>query len=73
MTPALREILELFDSLPDGAVVATKITATVLGLSERTVRYHPLLPRVQISPGRYGQRVSDVRRLCREGIPPVAA
>lgn len=69
MTDALREILERFDSLPDDAVVPTKVTATVTGLSERTVRYHPHLPRHEVSIGRYGQRVGDVRKLCREGIP----
>ena len=46
MTDALREILERFDALPDDAVVPSRITATILGLSERTVRYHPGLRRV---------------------------
>jgi hypothetical protein len=69
MTNALREILERFDVLPDCAVVPTKITAIILGLSERSVRYHPNLPRIQIGPARYGQRASDIRKLCREGMP----
>jgi hypothetical protein len=69
MTNALREILERFDSLPDAAVLPTTITAIILGLSERTVRYHPALPRVTVSRGRYGQRVGDIRKLCREGMP----
>ncbi len=73
MTNELREILERFDSLPDAAVLPTTITAILLGVSERTVRYHPHLPRVQISRGRYGQRVGDIRRLCREGMPMEAA
>jgi hypothetical protein len=68
MTPALREILERFDALPDAAVIPSKITSIILGLSERTTRYHPNLPRVQISPNRYGQRVGDIRRLSREGM-----
>jgi hypothetical protein len=65
VTPALREILERFDLLPDDAVVPTKVTSTIIGTSERTVRYHPKLPRVQVSEGRYGQRVGDIRKLCR--------
>ena len=73
MTDALREILQRFDSLPDDAILPTKITGIVLGLSERTVRYHPHLPRKQIARGRYGQRVGDVRKLCREGMPQEAA
>ena len=36
---------------------------------EQMIRYHPYLPRVQISRGRYGQRVGDIRNLCREGMP----
>jgi hypothetical protein len=63
------EALHRFDALPDDAVVPTRITGMILGISERTIRYHPHLPRVQISRGRYGQRVSDIRKLCREGMP----
>jgi hypothetical protein len=66
------EIIKRFDSLPDDAVVQTKVTALVLGVSERTIRYHPNLPRVQISTGRYGQRVGDIRALVRNGIPSAA-
>lgn len=68
MTNALREILECFDALPDDAVVPSKITAVILGLSERTIRYHENLRRVQLSVGRYGQRVGDIRKLTREGM-----
>jgi hypothetical protein len=73
MTNKLREILERFAALPDDAVLPSKITAIILGLSERVVRYHPMLPRRQVSGGRYGQRVGDVRKLAREGITEVAA
>ena len=73
MSPQLREILERFDALPNDAIVPTKITAIILGLSEKSVRYHPNLPRVQISRARYGQRVGDIRKLCREGMPREAA
>jgi hypothetical protein len=69
MTDELREILERFDALPNDAVVASKITAIILGTSERTVRYHPHLLRRQVSRGRYGHRVGDIRKIAREGIP----
>jgi hypothetical protein len=69
MSNALREILAHFDALPDDAVVGSKISAIILGVSERTVRYHPQLRRVAVSQGRYGQRVGDLRKIVREGAP----
>ena len=65
----LHEALARFNVLPDDAVLPSQVTAIILGVSERTVRYHPNLPRVQISRARYGQRVGDIRKLCREGMP----
>jgi hypothetical protein len=73
MTDALRAILQRFDDLPDDAILPSKITGIILGMSERTIRYHPHLPCVQIARGRYGQRVGDIRKLCRQGIPQEAA
>jgi hypothetical protein len=52
MTNKLREILERFAALPDEAVVPSSVTAIILGVSERVVRYHPMLPRAQVSIGR---------------------
>jgi len=68
ITDGLRTTLERFDALPDDAILPTKITAIILGLSERTVRYHPNLPRRVVSTGRYGQRVGDIRKVAREGV-----
>jgi hypothetical protein len=59
--------LRSFDAQPDDAVLSTKATARITGLSERTVRYHPQLPRHYVSADRYGQRVGDVRKLLRDG------
>jgi len=59
------EIVKRFDDLPNDAVISPKITALVLGRAERTVRYHPKLRRVQISRGRYGYRVGNVRQIVR--------
>jgi hypothetical protein len=73
MANDLHEALARFNVLPDDAVLPSQVTAIILGVSERTIRYHPNLPRVQISRGRYGQRVGDIRKLCREGLPREAA
>ena len=72
MTNELHEALERFNSLPDDAILPSRVTEIILGVSERTIRYHPNLPRVQISRGRYGQRVGDIRKLAREGMPLAA-
>jgi hypothetical protein len=69
MANDLHEALARFNVLPDDAVLPSQVTAIILGVSERTIRYHPNLPRVQISRGRYGQRVGDIRKLCRDGMP----
>jgi hypothetical protein len=49
MANDLHEALARFNVLPDDAVLPSQIAAILLGVSERTVRYHPHLPRVQIS------------------------
>jgi hypothetical protein len=59
------EFVRNWDSLPDDAVIPTKIAAFFLGIDERTVRYHPALTRVQLSQGRYGFRCGDLRKLAR--------
>jgi hypothetical protein len=59
------EVLKNWDSLPDDAVISTKITALVLGCAERTIRYHPKLKRIEVSRGRYGFRVGNVRLIAR--------
>jgi hypothetical protein len=61
--------LQRYEALPPSAVISPKATAAILGISERNVRYHPHLPKVQISAGRYGIRKSDIEKLSRDGIP----
>ena len=60
--------LKLPDGKSDAIYWDDDIAGFILGMSERTVRYHPHLPRVQISRGRYGQRVGDIRKLARKGM-----
>ena len=63
----LLEILKRYDALPPSAVVSSKAAAAILGVSERVVRYHPGLPRVQLTTQRYGFRKSDIEKLSRDG------
>lgn len=65
------EILKNFDQLSDDAVVSGQVTALVLGMTERTLRRHPPVSRIQTSPQRYGFRVGDIRRKVRN--PQAAA
>ena len=64
MTNDLHEALERFNSLPDDAILPSRITGIILGVSERTIRYHPYLPRVlarslRAKGGRHPQAVSQ--------------
>jgi hypothetical protein len=68
------EILKRFDELPDDALVSNKVLAIVLDVNERTLRRHPPVPRIQISPQRFRSRVGDIRRIIRSGCQqPVTA
>jgi len=57
----IAEIVRRFDQLPDDAVVPTRVTAAVHGVSPRTVRR--IYPSVQLSPNRKGQRVGTLRAM----------
>jgi hypothetical protein len=59
-------IIKQFDELPDDAVVPRRITAAVLGVSERTVRRY--YPTVRLSPRLSGNRVGDIRAIVRGRI-----
>jgi len=63
--------LERFSSLPDEAVISSKLAAIILDISERTTRYHPHLRRIWVSEGRYGFQVGQVRKLARDGVGAV--
>ena len=67
----LLEILKRYDALPPSAVVSSKAAAAILGVSERVVRYHPNLPRVQLTAQRYGFRKSDIEKLSTDGWQPI--
>lgn len=67
----LLEILKRYDALPPSAVVSSKAAAAILGVSERIVRYHPGLPRVQLTTQRYGFRKSDIEKLSSDGWQPL--
>jgi hypothetical protein len=63
----IADILSRFDQLPDDAVVPSSVTAALHNVHPKTVRRN--YPSVQLSPGRYGQRVGDLRAMAR-GIKP---
>jgi hypothetical protein len=67
----LLEILKRYEALPPSAVVSSKAAAAILGVSERVVRYHPALPRVQLTTQRYGFRKSDIEKLSSDGWQPI--
>jgi hypothetical protein len=69
------ELVRNFDALPNDAVVPTKVTEILLNTSEWTMRRNPPLRRIQISQGRFGHRVGDIRALARGELtsPPEAA
>ena len=55
------ELIKNFDRLPDAALVAPKIAAIILGESERTLRRHPPIPRIQLSARRVAFSVGAIR------------
>ena len=61
------QIIERFDRLPEDALVTGRVLQMVLGggVSDRTIRRAPPVPRRQISERRFGFRVGDIRALVR--------
>jgi hypothetical protein len=66
MSPA--DFLKNFDQLPDDALSPPKPTATLLGISMRTLRRSPPIPKVMVTAQRGGYRVGDIRRFVRREI-----
>ena len=69
---AIRLKLKELDERPDDAVVADPVAAELLGISLRTLRRHQQIPRVQLSPGRVGRRLGDLRARIRSATLPAA-
>ena len=65
------DTIKKFDDLPDDAVVPRRVTAEVLGMSERTVRRS--VPTVNLSLRRRGNRVGTVRSIARGHTTPKSA
>jgi hypothetical protein len=63
----IAEILRRFDQLPDDAIVPSRVTAAIHGVSTRTVRRN--YPSVQLTPNRKGQRVGTLRAMSRAEKP----
>jgi len=61
MSPAIREKLAAFDSLPKDAIVPDAVAAEILAISIWTLRWENPVPRREISERRFGRRVGDLR------------
>jgi hypothetical protein len=72
MTPdAIRDKLKEIDQLPDDAIIHDAVAAKILNLGLRTLRHSNPVPRIQLSPGRIGRRLGDIRARVR-GVQAVA-
>ena len=73
MSPdAIRTKIKELNDRPDDAVIADPVAADLLGISLRTLRRHQHIPRVQLSPGRVGRRLGDIRAHVRGFVRPAA-
>lgn len=72
MTPdAIRDKLKETEQLPDDAIIHDAVAAKILNLGLRTLRRNNPVPRIQLSPGRIGRRLGDIRARVR-GVQPAA-
>ena len=58
-------IVKQFDELPSDMIVQSKSAAILLGISERTLRRSPPVPKRQITARKSGYRVGDIRERIR--------
>jgi hypothetical protein len=65
MSPAVREKLAAFDTLPQDAIVSDAVAAEILSISIWTLRRENPVPRREISERRFGRRVGDIRAKAR--------
>jgi len=63
--PKILELARVFDTLPDAAAVSYSVGEVITGLSARTLRRHPQLPRVRLSRKRFALNVGNLRALLR--------
>jgi hypothetical protein len=69
MSPTLRQKLAEYDALPDDALVADSVAATILDISIWTLRRTNPVPARQISERKRGRRVGDLRAKVRGTEP----
>jgi hypothetical protein len=58
-------VVKQFDSYPDDMVLGPMPTAILLGITERTLRATPPIPKRRITLQKVGYRVGDIRALVR--------
>jgi hypothetical protein len=61
VSPKLLAKLKIFPALPDDALVSDAEAAVVLNISLSTLKKKQPIPRREISEGRHGRRVGDIR------------
>jgi hypothetical protein len=72
MSPSILEYLENFDKFPDDAIVPTPVSRILHNATYWTDYRNKPLPTYQISPGRQGHRVGDIRAEIRSKRPVAA-
>jgi len=61
------EVVKIFDTLPDSALVSYEVAEVVTGLHPKTLRNHPGLTRVRPSIKRECPTVGSLRQIMRGG------
>lgn len=70
MSPdAIRKKLKEIDQLPDDSIIPDPVVAKIMNIGLRTLRRSNPVRRVQLSPGRIGRRLGEVRALIRGDGP----
>jgi hypothetical protein len=72
MTTPIIDLLQNFDRLPNDAIVPPKVAAAVLGISARTLRRSPPIPKIKTGIRSCGYRAGSIRALARGESPQAA-
>jgi hypothetical protein len=69
MKKRISEAVQGFDKFSDDALVPESVGDAMLGISEWSRRRHRPLPRHEVAPGIFRNRVGDIRALSRSEAP----
>jgi hypothetical protein len=65
----ISEVVQGFDKYSDDAMVPESVGDAMLAISEWSRRRHRPLPRYEVAPGIFRNRVGDIRALSRSEAP----